>query len=204
MSFSHLMGLTAQHTTLGKADLLLLQTHLLLVPLLCHNPPLSIATVVLETPSRVFSCCTSLLISTYHVSRPESTNSNSSHWIWLSCQGNLQTDVWKSLVYKTLHYQSLFGISYNPYAHQQFGQWKITQINLSFIHDMIMQTHTVYINEIQEVLMEKRGIYISITMIACTLCRLDFTCKGLPDVQLNKMSLWGQSIWIRLVLLYLT
>ena len=49
MYFSCQTGLMVQQTTLGKVDLLVLQTHPLSVPLPCHNPPLAIATVVPET-----------------------------------------------------------------------------------------------------------------------------------------------------------
>ena len=50
MYFSHQVGLMVQQTTLGKADLVLLQTHPLLVPLPCHNPPLAKTTLIMETP----------------------------------------------------------------------------------------------------------------------------------------------------------
>ena len=49
MYFGCWTGLIVQQTTLGKVDLLLLQTHPLLVPLPCCSPLLAIATVVLET-----------------------------------------------------------------------------------------------------------------------------------------------------------
>ena len=42
---------------------------------------------------------------------------------------------------------------------------------------MITQAHTVYIDKIQQELMTKRGVYVSIPTVACTLHRLDFTCK---------------------------
>lgn len=83
----------------------------------------------------------------------------------------------KSLVYTTLHYHSLFGTSCNPHARQQFGPRKLTQVDLALIRDMIAQCHTVYLDEIQEELMTKRGTYVSIPTLAHTLRRLDFTRK---------------------------
>ena len=50
MYFSHWMGLKVWQTTLGKANLLLLQTHPLSVPLPCHNKPLAKTTIVMEAP----------------------------------------------------------------------------------------------------------------------------------------------------------
>ena len=50
MYFSHWMGLKVWQTTLGKANLLLLQTHPLSVPLPCHNQLLAKTTVVMEAP----------------------------------------------------------------------------------------------------------------------------------------------------------
>ena len=49
MYFGCCMGLMVWKTTLGKVDLLVLQTHPLLVPLPCCNPPLAMTTVVPET-----------------------------------------------------------------------------------------------------------------------------------------------------------
>ena len=49
MYFGHWTGLMVWQTTLGKANLVLLQTHPLLVPLPCHNPPLAKTTLVMET-----------------------------------------------------------------------------------------------------------------------------------------------------------
>lgn len=43
--------------------------------------------------------------------------------------------------------------------------------------DMITQAHTVYIDKIQEELMTKRGVYVSIPTVARTLHRLDYTHK---------------------------
>ena len=47
MYFSHWIGLMVWQTTLGKANLLLLQTHPFLP---CHNQPLAKTTIVMEAP----------------------------------------------------------------------------------------------------------------------------------------------------------
>lgn len=48
MYFSHWMGLMVWQTTLGKVDLVLLQTHLLSVPLPCHNSPLAKTILIMK------------------------------------------------------------------------------------------------------------------------------------------------------------
>ena len=63
MYFSHRMGLMAQQTTLGKVDLVLLQTHLSSVPLPCHNPPLAKTTLIMKTP---LQCLLLLYPLTHH------------------------------------------------------------------------------------------------------------------------------------------
>ena len=50
MYLGHWMGLMVWQTTLGKVDLLLLQSHLLSVPLPCHNSPLAKTILVMKTP----------------------------------------------------------------------------------------------------------------------------------------------------------
>ena len=46
----HVFWPLVQQATWGKVDLVLLQTHLLSVPLPCHNPPLAKTTLVMKTP----------------------------------------------------------------------------------------------------------------------------------------------------------
>ena len=53
MYVGHWTGLMVWQTTLGKVDLLVLQTHPLLVPLPCCNPPLAMTTMV---PENSFPC----------------------------------------------------------------------------------------------------------------------------------------------------
>jgi transposase len=57
------------------------------------------------------------------------------------------------------------------------GQRKLSQIDLAFIHDMITQQHTLYLDEIQEELVAHRGVLVSISTLMRTLRRLDFLHK---------------------------
>ena len=53
MYFGCQMGLMVWQTTLGKANLLLLQTHPLSVPPPCCNPPLAKTTMVMDAPLQI-------------------------------------------------------------------------------------------------------------------------------------------------------
>ena len=48
---------------------------------------------------------------------------------------------------------------------------------------MIAQHHTLYLDEVQEELMTRRGTYVSIPTLVQTMCRLDFSHK--------KVSAWA-------------
>jgi transposase len=83
----------------------------------------------------------------------------------------------KSLVYTTLRYQCLYSTTSNPHAQSTFGRRKLSQNDLAFIRDMIAQRHCLYLDEIQEELLVRRGTIVSIPTLAQTLRRLDFSCK---------------------------
>lgn len=83
----------------------------------------------------------------------------------------------KTLVYQTLRYHCIYGTTLNPHARANSGPRKLSQINLAFIRDMIAQQHSLYLDEIQEELVARWGILVSIPTLARTLCRLDFSHK---------------------------
>jgi hypothetical protein len=45
------------------------------------------------------------------------------------------------------------------------GQRKLSQINLAFTRDMITQQHTHYLDEIQEELVARHGVLVSISTL---------------------------------------
>ena len=69
-----------------------------------------------------------------------------------------------------------FGVPYNPHA-RQWGLHPhcLTTIDLSFIHALLNQQHTVYLDEIQEQLLLCRSVKVSISTLMCTLHWLHFT-----------------------------
>jgi len=83
----------------------------------------------------------------------------------------------KSFVYKTLRYYCIYGTTVNPHTRWSFGRRKLSQIDLAFIRDMIAQQHSLYLDEIQQELVARRGILVSIPTLVRTLRRLDFSHK---------------------------
>jgi len=83
----------------------------------------------------------------------------------------------KTLVYQTLHYHFIYGTTTNSHARSKFGPRKLSQIDLTFIRDMIAQRHCVYLDEIQEELVARRDTLVSIPTLAWTLRRLEFSHK---------------------------
>src|SRR5882762_3902239 len=84
----------------------------------------------------------------------------------------------KTLVYNTLRCFKLYGTTSNPHSQSKFGRRKLTQVDLAFIRDMISQHHSIYLDEIQEELLARRGTMVSIPTLARTLRRLDFSHKS--------------------------
>ena len=85
----------------------------------------------------------------------------------------------KTLAYKTLCYYCLYGTTSNPHAQPTFCRRKLTQVDLTFIWDMVAQQHSVFLDEIQEELLAHRGVLVSIPTLGRTLRRLDFSRKKL-------------------------
>jgi transposase len=83
----------------------------------------------------------------------------------------------KSLIYKTLHYQCLYGTTSNPHAQSTFSQCKLSQNDPAFIRDMIAQQHCVYLDKIQEELFARRGTLVLVLALAWALRGLGFSCK---------------------------
>jgi transposase len=75
----------------------------------------------------------------------------------------------KSLIYKTLYFYRVHGLTYNPYITQLNHHQHLTSIDVSFIWGLLHQKHAIYLDEIQEQLLIRRGIKISLSTLICTL-----------------------------------
>ena len=84
----------------------------------------------------------------------------------------------KSLVYKTLQFYHAHGTTYNPHARRQAQRHQLSSIDVSFIRALLSQDHTIYLDEIQEQLLVRRNVHVSVPTLTRTLRRLHFTNKG--------------------------
>src|ERR1700720_274371 len=63
---------------------------------------------------------------------------------------------------------------------------KLTSTDISFIKALISQHHTIYLDEIQEQLLSRRGTQISIPTLMRTLCRMQLTNKDVSGRALER------------------
>jgi transposase len=85
----------------------------------------------------------------------------------------------KSLVYKTLRFYKNFGTIHNPHTYSHaIGRPRILgSADILFIRNVIQQDNTIYLDEIQTELLEKRRVYATLSTISHALQRLHFTRK---------------------------
>src|SRR5882762_2301235 len=76
----------------------------------------------------------------------------------------------KTFAYETLKLHGKFDVPYNPHARRQgVRPHRLTTTDLSFIHALLDQQHTVYLDEIQEQLLSHCGVKVSISTLMRTL-----------------------------------
>ena len=85
--------------------------------------------------------------------------------------------VHKSLVYTTLNYHWNFDICCNPFSRRTGRHRKLYRDDLNYIESLLGSSHTIYIDELQQDLSQKRGVELSIPTLARTLRRLAITHK---------------------------
>ena len=83
----------------------------------------------------------------------------------------------KTTVYNTLCYYKDNGIPTNLHAHPSHGHWKLSTNDVSFIHALLKQCHTLYLDEIQLQLLQKQNDQASVSTLVHTLCRIHFSSK---------------------------
>lgn len=92
----------------------------------------------------------------------------------------------KSLVYKTLAHWRSEGLTYNLNARKPSRRRNLTATDLSFIRSLLSQRHTIYLDEIQEQLLIRRHVEVSLATITRTLRRLDYTHKDVAGRALER------------------
>jgi transposase len=92
----------------------------------------------------------------------------------------------KTLIYQTLYFHRTHGLTYNPYSTQNAHRRHLTSMDISFIQGLLRQNHAIYLDEIQQLLLGRRGMKISISTLSRTLHRLRFTHKNVSGHALER------------------
>ena len=92
----------------------------------------------------------------------------------------------KSLVYQTLHYHTIHGLCYNLNTRKRGRHRKLISADINFIKSLISEHPTIYLDEIQEQLLTRRGAQISISTLMRTLCRLHLSNKDISGRALER------------------
>ena len=92
----------------------------------------------------------------------------------------------KTLIYKTLHFHWTHGLTYNPHSVQQSRHHHLTSMDISFVRGLLRQGHTIYLDEVQEQLLIRWHVKISLSTLSWTLHRLNFSCKDVSGHALEQ------------------
>jgi len=95
----------------------------------------------------------------------------------------------KTLVYDTIGHHRKYGLPYNPNHRNQGRQRLLTPTDLSFICGLLEQRHCIYLDEIQEQLLVRRGVKVSTPTLLRTLHRLHFSRKSVSARALERNNL---------------
>ena len=98
----------------------------------------------------------------------------------------------KSLVYQTLTYYQCYGLAYNlnTFLHSQQGRRRtLNPTDIRLIKSLVSQDPCLYLDELQEALLVRRAVSISIPTIFRTLRRLHFSRKTISAKALERNDL---------------
>jgi transposase len=91
----------------------------------------------------------------------------------------------KTLVYSTLQLHRSYGVTHNIHAQKHQRRRNLSSIDLLFIRALLDQQHTVYLDEVQQQLLQRRGVKVSIPTLTRTLRQLHFTHKDISGKALE-------------------
>ena len=98
----------------------------------------------------------------------------------------------KSMIYQTLNYHRDYGVTYNPMAFSNFPRGRpriLSSTDLALIKSLLSQEPTMYLDEIQDELLTRRGAVVSIPTLLRTLRRLHFSHKSVSICALERNDL---------------
>jgi len=87
----------------------------------------------------------------------------------------------KSLIYTSLAYYRHYGVAYNPKAFlfsQRGRQQKLDATGIRLVKSLLAQDPCLYLDELQEVLLIRRNVSVSVPTLLRTLRRLHFSRKN--------------------------
>jgi transposase len=86
----------------------------------------------------------------------------------------------KTLIYDTLTNYQKYGVTYNPTAYTKFQRGRhrrLDSVDVQFIRALLNQELCMYLDELQDALMNRRNIYVSVPTLLRTLRWLHFSRK---------------------------
>jgi transposase len=83
----------------------------------------------------------------------------------------------KTFVYTCLDNHTRYGVAHNPHGNRSGRPRILTSVDIKFIEALLEQTHTIYLDEIQEKLATQRDVDVSISTLLRLLRRLHFSRK---------------------------
>jgi len=98
----------------------------------------------------------------------------------------------KSLVYRTLQFYQRYGVCYNPmvFAHRAPGRpRKLSPIDIRLIKSLLDQDPCMYLDELQDELLIRRNVAISVPTLLQSLRRLHFSQKTVSVKALERNDL---------------
>lgn len=95
----------------------------------------------------------------------------------------------KSLVYNTLKLHRIYGVPHNPVTRCTGRRRLLTPTDLTFIRGLLDNRHCIYLDEIQDQLLTRRGIKVSVSTILRTLHRFHFSHKSISARALERNAL---------------
>jgi transposase len=98
----------------------------------------------------------------------------------------------KSMIYQTLNYHRDYGVAYNPMAFSNVSQGRprvLNSIDLDLIKSLLSQEPTMYLDELQDELLTRRGTVVSIPTLLRSLRRLHFCRKSISVRALERNDL---------------
>ena len=98
----------------------------------------------------------------------------------------------KSMIYQTLKYHQNHGVTYNPTAFSTISQGRpriLTSDDLSLIRSLLSQNPCIYLDELQDELLRRRGASISVPTLLRSLRRLHFSRKSVSIRALERNDL---------------